>query len=102
MWDAMRAAVDTSHAVHFSHGDSAPLSYCEAFHLATQGGADVLGLGAQLGSLHAGKLFNAVVLDPAALDCYGLETAADLFQKCFYGADDRTVEQVYVWGRRVV
>eukprot|EP00903_Cladosiphon_okamuranus_P022459 g20657.t1 len=42
-----------------------PLSYQEAFHLATMGGAEVLGLQNVVGNFLPGKQFDALVVDPS-------------------------------------
>ena len=103
MWDAMRGAIETSVAVSFSDPNSAPLSYKEAFYLATMGGASLLCMEDRVGSLEPGKWFNAQIVNPHVhLDTYGTETTADLFQKCFYLLDDRNIEEVYVKGRKVI
>ncbi len=105
LWDAMRGAVETSAAVSFGSPELAPLSYREALHLGTLGGAALVGMADRLGSFAPGKWFSAQVIDPAAgtFDAYPAqgETAGDLFQKCFYLLDDRNIAQVYVKGRRV-
>lgn len=36
----------------------------QVFYLATQGGAEVLGLGAQVGNFEPGKYFDALIVDP--------------------------------------
>ena len=40
-----------------------PLSMAEAFHLATQGGADVLGKGDTVGNFLPGKAFDALIIN---------------------------------------
>jgi guanine deaminase len=42
-----------------------PLTYAEAFHLATLGGAQVLGLGHACGNFQPGKQFDALLVDLA-------------------------------------
>jgi guanine deaminase len=107
LWDAMRGAVETSAAVSFGFptGEMPPLSFREALHLATLGGAALVGMEDRLGSFAPGKWFSAQVVDPRAesFDTYAAqqETAEELFQKCFYLLDDRNISHVYVKGRRV-
>ncbi len=79
---------------------------CELFHLATQGNADRLKLGGEIGSLDAGKWADIVVLDPRATPL--LESRSDLsesledtlFALALLG-DDRAVRATYVAGSKV-
>ncbi|CAM9893902.1 unnamed protein product, partial [Ectocarpus sp. 4 AP-2014] len=89
-----------------------PLSYQEAFHLATVGGAEALGLQKVVGNFVPGKqvpsylmhhnIPNTAVDGP--FDLFpelgqGLQTA---FEKFIFMGDDRNIERVYVAGNRVV
>lgn len=82
-----------------------PLSYAEAFHLATVGGAQVLGLSDKIGNFVPGKQFDALVVDPAAergpIDLIGGESVLDVFEKFLFLGDDRNIQEVFVQGRRV-
>jgi cytosine/adenosine deaminase-related metal-dependent hydrolase len=61
--------IRTLTALHQSRAESLRLSAGEAFHIATLGGAGVLGLEKQIGSLEAGKDADIVLLrSPAAID----------------------------------
>lgn len=57
----------------------------QVFHLATQGGAEVLGLGAQVGNFEPGKYFDALIVDPntddSPLDTFDGEQLHNLFEK---------------------
>ena len=70
LWQVMRSALDTQKARSYHEPGVVPLTAAEAFHLATQGGAEVLGLGEVVGSLEVGKEADLVVLDRAALGPY--------------------------------
>jgi guanine deaminase len=78
----------------------------ELFYLATQGNADLLRLGAEVGSLDAGKWADIVVLDPCATPVLKSraelsETLEDtLFALAMLG-DDRAVRATYVAGSKV-
>lgn len=50
---------------------SARLDFKEALYLATQGGADCLNMGTQIGSLHVGKAFDALLMDAAKVRMQG-------------------------------
>lgn len=90
VWDAMRGAVEASVAVSLKSPQHRPLSYKEAFHLGTVGGARLMGLEERLGSFAPGKWFSAQVVDTSVgnIDSYG-ESPEELFQKAFYLLDDR-------------
>ena len=84
----------------------AALSYAEAFHLATAGGADAVGLGKRVGNFEAGKEFDALVVNPAASDSpfdvpLGGETTLNTFERFLFTGDDRNIERVFVRGRQV-
>ena len=76
LWQVMRAAIDTQRARTYADPSNPPLRPAEAFHLATQGGADTLNRGQTLGSLDPGKEADLLVLDPAAVVPYGDTTAS--------------------------
>ena len=61
-------------------------NYKHAFHLATFGGAEALGLQQKIGSLEVGKEFDAIIwtLDSSNLDLFDRETAEEKFEKYFY------------------
>lgn len=79
------------------------LSAMEAFHLATLGGAQALGLADRIGNFAAGKEADFVVLDPAATPILARRTgiAANIEEKLFALmtlGDDRAVAATYVLG----
>ncbi|KAJ1815195.1 hypothetical protein LPJ75_002455 [Coemansia sp. RSA 2598] len=93
--------------------DGVPLEAGEAMFLATQGGARVMGMADQLGSLDRGKIFDAIVVDlgapmspvPAvnstpAVRCLEDPTEAwrVRLEQFVFLADDRNITRVYVGG----
>ena len=87
-------------------GKDVALSYAEAFHLATAGGADAVGLGERVGNFSAGKEFDALVVNPAAADSpFDLpldgETTLNTFERFLFTGDDRNIERVFVRGRQI-
>ena len=104
MWQTMRETIVCSTAVSYTRPELKPFSFQEACYLGTVGGAKVLGMENLLGSFAPGKWFNAQVLNAAApagpIDTYD-NTPEEIFQKIFYLCDDRTIENVYVKGKRV-
>ena len=76
-----------------------------ALHLATAGGAAILGLGHCIGALEPGMEADFLVLDPAATPLLGRRTAGQgladrLFALQILG-DDRSIHATYVAGRTV-
>eukprot|EP01108_Squamamoeba_japonica_P005853 TRINITY_DN4733_c0_g1_i1.p3 TRINITY_DN4733_c0_g1~~TRINITY_DN4733_c0_g1_i1.p3 ORF type:complete len:157 (+),score=50.07 TRINITY_DN4733_c0_g1_i1:2-472(+) len=101
MWDAIRLAIVAS-TVKTLDDQREPLSYNEAFYLATKGGADALDLGDKIGSFAAGKRFDALVLNVVAkdspIDVFEGQTVDEQWQKMVFCGDDRCTEEVYVDG----
>jgi len=118
MLDALRQALIASQAVSFGGGAAPdeeegecpktydPLSFQEAFHLATQGGAEVLGMGNHVGNFLPGKQFDALVVDPRAedspFDLFPDQGPDAAFEKFLFLGDDRNIAQVFVGGRKVI
>ena len=76
-----------------------------AFHLATVGGAEALGIQHNVGTFAVGKAFDALLLDlqnAATFDVYETDTIEDRFQKFCNLGDDRNIAKVWVQGRCVV
>ncbi|KAJ2012949.1 hypothetical protein GGI06_003981 [Coemansia sp. S85] len=125
--DAMRMAAAANRALIAFRRDSSdsqpaqgssdkPLEAAEALFLATQGGARVMGMDEQLGSLDANKLFDAIVVDmnapnspvppvdatPAVRDAECPDEAWRLrLEQFVFLADDRNISRVYVNGRLI-
>jgi guanine deaminase len=79
------------------------LGAMEAFHLATLGGAQALGLADRIGNFAPGKEADFVILDPAATPILARRTgiAANIEEKLFALmtlGDDRAVAATYVLG----
>ncbi|KAI7830906.1 metal-dependent hydrolase [Kickxella alabastrina] len=71
------------------------------FFLATQGGARVMGMAESLGSLDAGKLFDALVIDLSA-HASPVPSAWRLrLEQFVFLADDRNISRVYVGGNLI-
>lgn len=82
------------------------LSYLEVFHLATVGGAEVLGFGNVLGNFLVGKKLDCLVVDVnvnnSPIDTFENETFFDHFEKFLFLGDDRNIVNVFVNGRQVI
>jgi len=83
-----------------------PLSYKEAFHLATVGGAEALGMGKVVGNFVPGKKLDCLIVDPAVhngpFDLFDGEGPNEFFQKFLFLGDDRNIVNVFVDGRQVI
>ena len=106
--DELAAACERSAGDEVRRRELHDISHLDALHLATQAGADALGLGASLGSFDVGKRFDAVVLAAGGapfLRPYAsgvAEAAEDVLHKILTLGDDRNVKAVYVGGARIV
>ncbi|XP_020625413.1 guanine deaminase-like [Orbicella faveolata] len=103
---AIRDCVKASNVVSFGKSDGfKPLSFKEAFFLATLGGSQVLGLDDKIGNFEVGKDFDALVIDSdapdAPFDRFNADDSKDIVQKFLFLGDDRNIQQVYVAGKLV-
>ncbi|PNF20937.1 hypothetical protein B7P43_G10556 [Cryptotermes secundus] len=105
--NAIRSALQTSTHIFFKkHQGSGyiPLSYHEAFYLATLGGAKALSVDDKTGNFKVGKDFDALIVNmrkPGPIDILDKTDIKDLIQKFLYTGDDRNISKVYVAGRQV-
>eukprot|EP00158_Paraphelidium_tribonemae_P007533 Partr_v1_DN28281_c0_g1_i2_m75942 putative Guanine deaminase len=133
MIDTIRQSIVASKVLYMNNGndsggneDFKPLTVAEAFHLATMGSAELVGMEESLGNFLVGKSFDAVLVSleqfsggsgvdghlRAAMDASAhsnsnielwphdsLETS---FERFIYLGDDRNVSSVWVQGRKVV
>ena len=107
MYNALRNTIIASVTVSETRkGKQEPLSYEEAFYMATEGGAKTLGVGDKVGNFKEGLFFNAQVLDPFApnspFDTLQGQDSRQLLQKLLFLSDDRNISSVFVKGRKVV
>ena len=104
--DSVRAALNTSnvHAIHQS--EYQPLTYRDAFRLATLDGAAALGLDDTIGNFELGKQFDAVIAhvghEESNVDLLTPHSHDELLQKFIYLGDSRDIHTVYVAGRQTV
>jgi guanine deaminase len=104
--DAMTASATVEIAARGGDGGEVEqrISYIHAFHLATQGGAKALGLGAVVGTIDIGKELDALIVHPGAedgpIDLFeGCDSTVEAFQKFLLLGDDRNIKDVFVRGR---
>ena len=107
MWKVMRAAIEVQKARMAYEPNLRPLRPGEALYLATRGGACVLGKSAAIGTLHAGKEADLIVMDIASLLPYPQNRSAtpltpeDIVSLCIYRSGPESNLETYVRGRRV-
>lgn len=109
MLNAIRHSLITSFARDFldARDGGASVSLEEAFHMATIGGAHVVGFGEEVGDFQIGKQFDALLVD--VTDSRGginapleeVDTLRTMLEKFIMTGDDRNIAQVYVRGRLV-
>ena len=93
--------VDQRLGAHERGVSSSRIDATAAFHLATLGGAEVLG--EPLGLLEVGRRFDAVAIDLSGIDnTPGGDSAASRFEKLVRLAGRRDISHVWVDGVRVV
>ncbi|RHZ19746.1 hypothetical protein DYB37_005756, partial [Aphanomyces astaci] len=106
MLDAIRHAVIASKVTALTSPTHQPLTYAEAFHLATVGSAACLGLHDVVGNFVPGKELDMLVVDlgsiNSAVDTHDHDDCSSRFQKFLFLGDDRNIVHVYVRGRRLV
>lgn len=103
---AIRETLKVSNMVSLYEGaEFAPLSYAEAFWLATVSGARSLGVRGLTGDLSVGSVFDAIVVDPDApnspFDLYEGDAPIAAFQKWLQLGDDRNTNAIFVNGSQV-
>jgi len=115
MLDAIRQSIIASRCLHIKYreerveedtdDDYLPLTYVEAFYLATQGGAEVLGMGDVVGNFLPGKKLDCLVIDVNAegglVDIFDKEDTLEKFQKFLFLGDDRNIHSVFIDGKKV-
>ncbi|KAF2075595.1 hypothetical protein CYY_003100 [Polysphondylium violaceum] len=101
----IKDAIKSSNHHHFNNAQYKPLSFEEAFYLATVGGSQVCGLQDTIGNFLVGKEFDAQIIDPyvanGPFDVFEADSLKDIFQKFIFLGDDRNVSDVYVKGNKI-
>ncbi|XP_014246516.1 guanine deaminase isoform X2 [Cimex lectularius] len=105
--DAMRTTLATSNHLSILGKQVKPLTYHEAFYLATLGGAEALNKEKTIGNFQVGKDFDALVVDMevkvGSMSCsLATHNLLELVQKFIYLGDDRNIKMVFVQGKPVV
>lgn len=109
MLDALRQALSASAVVSYMDSQAGEAAAevrhtpAECFYLATLGGARVLRLDDQIGTMDVGKAFDALVVEISngkAFDIFPGDSDEDKFSKWLMLGDDRNIKHVYVQGKR--
>lgn len=106
MLESIRQTIIASNAREvLSNGADKALTLSQVFHLATIGGAEVLGLDERIGNFAVGKAFDAAWISSEPLSAMTMRETDDslstLFEKFLMTGDDRNIVQVFVQGRSV-
>lgn len=101
----VRQAISASNMVSLEKPELKPISWQEAFFLATVGGSQVIGMQDTLGNFLPGKYFDALVVDPTSegspIDVFSDDKLIEIFQKFIFLGDDRNIVQVWVNGNKL-
>jgi len=117
MLSAVREALKVSNLVSLGETRAdgttyAPLTFYEAFHIATVSGARAMGVAHLTGHFRPGSLLDALIIDPEAgsgpgsstmppFDLYEGDTPREAFERWLMLGDERNTAAVYVCGRCV-
>ncbi|OAQ59235.1 amidohydrolase family domain-containing protein [Pochonia chlamydosporia 170] len=109
MLNAMQHSLVASFARDYldTRDGRAAVSFEEVFHMATLGGAQVVGFDAEVGNFEQGKEFDALVVD-VTREAGGVnapleddDSVRTILEKFVMTGDDRNIRSVFVKGRRV-
>jgi len=107
MFNEMKEAIENSKYVYlFSKGkEGSSMTVVEAFYLATLGGAKVLSMENEIGSLEKGKKADFLVIDYMKTDSMhglsGYQEPEQVLSKLIYRGGDAVVKEVYVDGVQI-
>lgn len=107
MFNEMKEAIENSKYLDlFSEGKEAPpMTSQEAFYLATLGGARVLSLDKEIGSLKPGKKADFLIIEHQKADPFGAKSTynspQEILSKLIYRANDSMIKNVYIQGEKV-
>ncbi|PMB69240.1 putative guanine deaminase [Beauveria bassiana] len=109
MLNAMRHSLVNSFARDYldARDGGSAVTMEEAFHMATIGGARVVGFGKEIGDFQVGKQFDALLVDMTNTSCSVTapleqdDTMRTMLEKFIMTGDDRNIARVYVRGRLV-
>jgi len=99
----MREAIENSKTLSYFSNSSSVITIVEAFYLATLGGAKVLNMDDQIGSLEIGKKADFVLIDYMHLNEMAEEysTSEEILSRIIYRLEQNSIREVYIEGQRV-
>lgn len=95
---SVSATVQTSKLYSLSHPECPPVSWMEAFWLATRGAGQFFG---DVGAFLPGYAFDALVIQPDRLDALMKRTPVERLEQFLYHGDDRNIAARYCAGALV-
>ncbi|MBC8312693.1 MAG: guanine deaminase [Candidatus Cloacimonetes bacterium] len=107
MFNEMREAIETSKMMNIIHPEKKyrRISVFEAFYLATLGGAKVLSLENEIGSLEKNKSADFLIINLDKISGNNeeiLSNPKNILSKMIYLGNENIVEQVFVKGKRLI
>ncbi len=106
MFNEMKEAIENSKSLYVSsEGKSgSPMTLAEAFYLATLGGAHVLSMEHEIGSLEKGKKADFLLIDYKKIDPMGeaslYQKPEEIVSKLLYRGNDAVITNVYIKGQQ--
>lgn len=109
MWQVMRSTIESQQARSFYKADVRVPTPVDAFFLATQGGAESIGMDAIIGTLDTGKDADFLILDPAKClpaahptrNMLSDLSAADIISLLVYRGGAHSIVETFVRGKSV-
>jgi len=106
MFSEMREAIEASKMIKFLYPEEEyqPITPTEAFYLGTLGGAQVLSIGHETGSLDKGKSADFSVIDYQKLNPCGddfFKEPDNIIARMIYGGAEKYIERVFISGKEV-
>jgi len=108
MLNEMKEAIETSKTLYRSSNEKSgkPMTLAEAFYLATLGGAKVLSMQNQIGSLDKGKKADFLVIDHNLSDPFRDKSIYmkpdQILSKVIYRGGEKNVKHVYIQGEMLI
>jgi guanine deaminase len=101
MFNEMKEAVENSKYADLYCDVAPPMTLPEAFYAATLGGAKVLSMDKEIGSLEKGKKADFLIIDYLKYKKSNFLKPRQILSKLIYRGDASVVQKVFVQGKQV-